>query len=625
MADAIVQTIKIQVEGTEEAAAEFRKVGDASNEAFAETQQGASQAGKSIEGFGKQAATGLGQTGQALDETTKKSGLTRREISALGKIMAAFGGGEIAHTAVSIGRVASALGALGAAAIGVGLAATALIKFGTEVIKTGDAIEKISRISSTPFEKVAGLQAAFRKIGITGEQFGNIMAGVFEKIATEAAKADEAISGSAKKIADAQLAVLKARAEAEPQLRSALAMDIKLAEEREKQNNLLAAESNLRKAEANDIEIVIAKYKQQADGIRAVFDPLTTLETKTQALAKVLEGLSFDKQQTMLARMFDTMDDLQKRDFVRVLKGLSFDDKMISQLEKGSRSLEKLRQQTAAAALKPEDAALVKTFGDAVEASSLQVMNFGQTLVIWFTKSVMGWKNVIIPILGQIGPAIESALEPVAAFLQKWLTAPVIEAWGWITTTFNDAITALEPLTSPVTAFITAWVTTPVANAWQWIKDTFAAVMQSVLGSTPTSDAGGGGGGSGFARGGLLGGRGSGMSDSNLAWVSRGEYIVPAGAVARPGVLAFLEALRLTGGNLRGLIGGMGHFAAGGLVVPSFAGGGMVGRNLGTLTLGLPGGSSVTVRASSDVVDQLRRAAAMGQVRSGGRKPSRYS
>src|SRR5215510_14919661 len=127
MADAIVQTIKVQVEGTEEAAAEFRKVGEASNEAFVDTQKGAGEAGKSIEAFGKQAAGGLNQTGAALEETTKKAGLSRREMSALGKILASFGGGEIAHTAVSIGRVASALGALGAAAIGVGLAATALV------------------------------------------------------------------------------------------------------------------------------------------------------------------------------------------------------------------------------------------------------------------------------------------------------------------------------------------------------------------------------------------------------------------------------------------------------------------------------------------------------------------
>ena len=135
----------------------------------------------------------------------------------------------------------------------------------------------------------------------------------------------------------------------------------------------------------------------------------------------------------------------------------------------------------------------------------------------------------------------------------------------------------------------------------------------------------------GKARGGLLGGRGTGTSDSNLAWLSRGEYVTPARAVRQPGVLALLEALRRSGGNLSRVLDGMGRFALGGLVprpmpIPAYAAGGMVGgANLGTLTLGLPSGGSVSVRAASDVVDQLRKEAALAQVRSGGRKPSRYS
>jgi hypothetical protein len=131
----------------------------------------------------------------------------------------------------------------------------------------------------------------------------------------------------------------------------------------------------------------------------------------------------------------------------------------------------------------------------------------------------------------------------------------------------------------------------------------------------------------GKARGGLLGGRGSGTSDSNLAWVSRGEHIMPARAVAQPGVLAFLEALRRSGGNLSRVLDGMGRFALGGMVprMPAFAGGGSVG-SMSHVTIAFPGLPEIGgLRASSDVVDQLQRAAALAQVRSGGRKPSRYS
>src|SRR5262249_40856496 len=56
--------------------------------------------------------------------------------------------------------------------------------------------------------------------------------------------------------------------------------------------------------------------------------------------------------------------------------------------------------------------------------------------------------------------------------------------------------------------------------------------------------------GGGMAGGGIVGGRGTGTSDSNLAWLSRGEHVMPARAVQQPGVLAFLEALRFSGGNL---------------------------------------------------------------------------
>jgi hypothetical protein len=93
-------------------------------------------------------------------------------------------------------------------------------------------------------------------------------------------------------------------------------------------------------------------------------------------------------------------------------------------------------------------------------------------------------------------------------------------------------------------------------------------------------------------------------------------------------VFAFLEALRRSGGNLSRVLDGMGRFALGGLVprsVPAFASGGPVG-GMSHVTIQFPGLPDITgLRASSGVVDQLHKAAALAQVRSGGRKPSRYS
>lgn len=133
------------------------------------------------------------------------------------------------------------------------------------------------------------------------------------------------------------------------------------------------------------------------------------------------------------------------------------------------------------------------------------------------------------------------------------------------------------------------------------------------------------------ARGGLLRGRGTGTSDSNLAWLSHGEHIMPAKAVRQPGVLAFLETLRRSGGDLQRALNGMGRFALGGLVypkrmtIPAFASGGLNG-GMNNVTIQFPGLPAIGgLRASSEVVDELRKAAALAQVRSGGRKPSRYS
>jgi hypothetical protein len=186
---------------------------------------------------------------------------------------------------------------------------------------------------------------------------------------------------------------------------------------------------------------------------------------------------------------------------------------------------------------------------------------------------------------------------------------------------------------------ITDLVTTPVGNAWQWLVDSWNEALASIAASWARLKGllGFGGGGLAadagigdigrFAGGGLLGGRGTGTSDSNLAWVSRGEHIMPARAVSQPGVLAFLEALRRTGGDLRAVMDGMGRFALGGLVaptlsIPAFASGGA----MNAVTIQFPGLPEITgLRASSAVVDELRKAAAMAQVRSGGRKPSRYS
>ncbi len=71
------------------------------------------------------------------------------------------------------------------------------------------------------------------------------------------------------------------------------------------------------------------------------------------------------------------------------------------------------------------------------------------------------------------------------------------------------------------------------------------AIMKKIAGVF----AGGGqvGGAEAKATGGVLGGIGTGTSDSNLAWFSRGEYLVRAAVVKEPGVLRHLDDLNRRG------------------------------------------------------------------------------
>jgi len=246
---------------------------------------------------------------------------------------------------------------------------------------------------------------------------------------------------------------------------------------------------------------------------------------------------------------------------------------------------------------------------------------------------------VLAPMLDWLAsqlPAISAGIATtVREFQALWSVVNTIASTGAsVIGALVNAITAVGTAIAGVVSTLGSWnwsIIDAGVIAWNALTGAIQSAINKLLefiglkpsGGTPTPAAAGGGQ---FAGGGLLGGRGTGTSDSNLAWVSRGEHIMPARAVAQPGVLAFLEALRRSGGNLSRVLDGMGRFALGG-VVPrmAFAGGGAVG-SMSHVTIAFPGLPAISgLRASSAVVDELHRAAALAQVRSGGRKPSRYS
>ena len=114
------------------------------------------------------------------------------------------------------------------------------------------------------------------------------------------------------------------------------------------------------------------------------------------------------------------------------------------------------------------------------------------------------------------------------------------------------------------------------------------------------------------ASGGYVRGPGSGTSDSILARLSNGEFVMRAAAVDRWGP-QFMAALN----SLRNPFGG---FASGGLRrgIPSFAGGGMVHAHGGGATVNLvfPGGT-FALRADNETVGALTREARRAGMLSG--------
>ena len=100
----------------------------------------------------------------------------------------------------------------------------------------------------------------------------------------------------------------------------------------------------------------------------------------------------------------------------------------------------------------------------------------------------------------------------------------------------------------------------------------------------------------GYATGGLIRGKGTGTSDSILARLSNGEYVIKAAAVRKYG---------------EGMLNSIN-----GLSLPKFADGGLVGAldspapaSLGTLNFNLPGGESFSTQATADSLADIRRLA----------------
>jgi len=144
-----------------------------------------------------------------------------------------------------------------------------------------------------------------------------------------------------------------------------------------------------------------------------------------------------------------------------------------------------------------------------------------------------------------------------------------------------------------------------VAELAAWI----ASKLPNFGGGDGKITVGGAGTPTGFAEGGGVRGPGSGTSDSILARLSNGEYVIKAAAVKKFGS-GFFDAIN----NFR-----LPGFASGGLVASVPSG----GNGLHPVTLVMPNGASFTgIQAEPRTVAELRRAAVHAQMSSTGKRPS---
>jgi tape measure domain-containing protein len=177
----------------------------------------------------------------------------------------------------------------------------------------------------------------------------------------------------------------------------------------------------------------------------------------------------------------------------------------------------------------------------------------------------------------------------------------------------NDVTAAINDTTSSIVNLVTE-----VENAITALNSMASAANAA---KAATSAATGSGSAPGYAGGGAIRGAGTGTSDSILARLSNGEYVVRAAAVRKYGVgmLNALNGMKLPKFNLGGAVGDM--FSGMGSR-PVLAGVSNMGASGRPFNLNIGGETFEGLVAPADVAERLMRYAMGRQVRSAGRRPN---
>lgn len=193
-----------------------------------------------------------------------------------------------------------------------------------------------------------------------------------------------------------------------------------------------------------------------------------------------------------------------------------------------------------------------------------------------------------------------------------------------ISNSFNTAISFVTGLWDQFQSFLQSWVTSviaffqPLIDMIKKIAAFFASDQSSQTGNA----------GPGFAEGGGVRGAGTGTSDSILAWLSNGEFVMKMRAVRKYG-LGFMHAINegrlsldsLRGFNLGGLVDSIMPMMPGPRAIPRFAEGGPAGGGLKPTRIVFDG-SEFEAMMSQDTLDSLTKKSLQRRARRAGKRPS---
>jgi hypothetical protein len=332
-------------------------------------------------------------------------------------------------------------------------------------------------------------------------------------------------------------------------------------------------------------DLDLSKFPKTAEGIEKA---ARALQTRVLELQKTMNSLDFNifakakfgVSGKELGEIVNDMEEMEK--IIKRIQGpLNAASAQLERLAAAQGKLKTIREETTAP--------FVQAFNEADIAITTALTHFFEAP--WKEKFTELWTS------------ISDEAGKIPANIHKNFIDPVMQDWNNFVSGLTGAWTSFcDGIVSAASAAAAA-----IGSIWQGIKGAAAGAGAAIAAGAQQGAV------PGLATGGYVRGPGTGTSDSILARLSAGEFVINSRAVRRLGA-SFLSGLN--GYADGGFVSPQPlRFAAGGLV-PSAAGGTPVHLHLD--------GQSFATSATEGVASALVVAARRQQMRSAGVKPSWY-